>query len=504
MDDDLSSRPRSRHSRWAQFRFSVIGELLAAPPRRGELGAELRRLSEKAWRHPITGEALHISVPTIERWMYTARRARTDPVQALRQKLRKDAGQHPSLSPTIRTLLRAQHQAHPSWSARLHADNLAALAAEHGLEALPSDSTVRRYLRAQGLERKPRARSPRSPGAERAARRRDEREVRSYEAEHVHGLWHADFHHASFELYAGRRPYRPKLLGVIDDHSRLVCHLQWMHDETAESFVHGLTQALLRRGMPRALMTDQGPAMMADEVTQGLLRLGIVHRPTLPYSPHQNAKQEVFWARLEERLMAMLEGVAPLTLDFLNRATLAWVEREYHLSLHRELCTTPLDRFASAPRVGRDSPPPETLRRAFRIDVARTPRRSDGTLLLQGQRFEIPSRLRHLRTVTVRYARWDLTSAEIVDPRTDTSLAQLAPLDKARNADARRARHAALTTSRPQDPQPPAKALPALLRKLLAELDASGQPAPYLPMPERASDDEVETTSTSEKEEDHG
>jgi putative transposase len=48
-------------------------------------------------------------------------------------------------------------------------------------------------------------------------------------------------------------------------------------------------------------MTDNGAAMMAEEFTGGLHALGIVHQTTLPYSPQQNGKQEVFWARLEGR-----------------------------------------------------------------------------------------------------------------------------------------------------------------------------------------------------------
>ena len=43
----------------------------------------------------------------------------------------------------------------------------------------------------------------------------------------------------------------PLLLALIDDHSRLICHLQWYLDETAETLVHGLTQALQKRGLPR-------------------------------------------------------------------------------------------------------------------------------------------------------------------------------------------------------------------------------------------------------------
>ena len=34
--------------------------------------------------------------------------------------------------------------------------------------------------------------------------------------------------------------------------------------------MHGLCQAIQKRGLPRALLTDNGGAMIADEVTEGL------------------------------------------------------------------------------------------------------------------------------------------------------------------------------------------------------------------------------------------
>jgi transposase InsO family protein len=73
-------------------------------------------------------------------------------------------------------------------------------------------------------------------------------------------------------------------------------------------------------------MSDNGAAMMATEITEGLARLGIIHQTTLPYSPYQNGKQEVLWGSVESRLMAMLEGVDDLNLAQLNEATQAWVE----------------------------------------------------------------------------------------------------------------------------------------------------------------------------------
>jgi transposase InsO family protein len=43
----------------------------------------------------------------------------------------------------------------------------------------------------------------------------------------------------------------------------------------------------MKRGLPRALMTDNGAAMLSQEVTTGLATLGVVHQTTLPYSPYQ-------------------------------------------------------------------------------------------------------------------------------------------------------------------------------------------------------------------------
>jgi hypothetical protein len=57
-DDDDSSHPR-----WARFRFSVVGPLLAAPPERGELQPALRALAQRTWRHPISGQPVRFGSP---------------------------------------------------------------------------------------------------------------------------------------------------------------------------------------------------------------------------------------------------------------------------------------------------------------------------------------------------------------------------------------------------------------------------------------------------------
>jgi transposase InsO family protein len=331
--------------------------------------------------------------------------------------------------------------------------------------------------------RRPGPRSHQRPAEARAENRRQAREIRSYEATHVGALWHLDFHHGSLKvLTQGGQWQRPIALGILDDHSRLCCHVQWYFSETAEDLVHGLSQAIQKRGLPRALLTDNGSAMVAEEVTEGLLRLGLVQERTLPYSPYQNGKQEVFWGTLEGRLLRMLDGVAELTLDFLNKATQAWVEVEYNRAVHRETGCSPVERFTQGPDVLRDSPCSESLRDTFRLETKRSQRQSDGTISLDGVRFEIPARYRHFRAVTVRYARWDLGRVDLIDAQSGIILAPIYPLDRTANADGRRAVIEPDGTDAPsQERRRAAGELPPLLKRILQEYSATGMPPAYLP-----------------------
>jgi hypothetical protein len=304
--------------------------------------------------------------------------------------------------------------------------------------------------------------------------------VRSYEVDYVHGLWHLDFHHGSLKIITPDGQWvSPVLLAIMDDRSRLICHAQWFLDETTASLVHGFIQAIQKRALPRELMSDNGAAMTSQEFTQGLERQGILHQLTLPYSPYQNAKQEFFWVQIEGRLLPMLEGEPDLTLETLNLATQAWIEKEYHHKTHSELGCTPMARYLEDAHVGRDSPSSSELRRSFLRQVARKQRRSDGTVSIEGKRFEIPSRYRHLERVDLRYAQWDLSWVEMVDARTQCHVCRLFPLDKSENASGLR-RSLDPTTKPVPAPQEPSGMAP-LLKQLIADYAATGHPPAYIP-----------------------
>src|SRR6266542_212161 len=483
MEKDQS--PFRSTERWAHFRFSVIGALLAAPPARGQLQVQLQALADKKWRHPIGGHWFTLGFSTIERWYQKASGAKAGPVEVLKRKIRSDQGQHPALSAALVAQLAEQYRQHPSWSYQLHAYNLSALIQKGpALGPTPSYASVVRFMKSHSLIKRPRRGPAHSPGAQGAEARFQAREVRSYENPYVNGLWHLDFHHGS------RRVLRPSgqwgvplLLGILDDHSRLCCHAQWYLAEGAEELCHGLSQAFLKRAIPRSLLEDNGSAMIAAETEQGLTRLSIVAEHTLPFSPYQNGKQESFWVQIEGRLLPMLEGVADLSLDQLNEATLAWVEMEYNRKVHSEIGQTPLQRYLNDKDVGRPCPDTEQLRLAFTTEVSRTQRRSDGSFGLEGVRFEVPSRYAHFHKLTVRYASWDRSFVHLADPTTGVILCRLYPQDKIKNAEGRRApRQPVLAASAPT----PAGMAP-LLQQILRQYAATGLPPAYLPKPENLS-----------------
>jgi len=193
-----------------------------------------------------------------------------------------------------------------------------------------------------------------------------------------------------------------------------------------------------------------------------------------------NGKEESFWNQIEGRLLPMLEGVAELTLNQLNEATLAWVDLEYNRRVHSEIGQTPLQRFLNDKDVGRPCPDTEELKLAFTAEVQRTQRRSDGTLSLEGIRFEIPARYAHLEKLSVRYASWDLSSVYLADLKTGAVLCRLYPQDKKKNAEGLRAPRSPVVSS--SEPAVPTGMAP-LLQKIIQQYAATGLPPAYLPHP---------------------
>ncbi len=398
------------------------------------------------------------------------------------RKVRSDHGTYPSVTIKISEEITKLYTQNPNWSYQLLYDNLKVLHKQFNFQgALPSYSVVHRYMKSRGLFKKKTSRNARTDGMIAADRRFEAREVRSYEVENPNGLWHLDFHKGSLRILLPNGTWvYASAMGIMDDYSRLCLQIQWYFYETAANLSHSLWQAIFKYGLPCALMTDNGGPMTADEIIQGLKRLAIKHETTLPYSPYQNGKQENFWSAVEGRLLNMLQNVKDLTLEQLNEYTAAWCVSDYNEKIHSEIGMAPIQRYVQGKLVGNPSPSMEELRLAFTAHTTRKQRKSDGTISLYNKRFEIPSRYRHLTTIDLRVASWDLSYVHMADPRTQEILCRIMPLDKVKNSNKiRRAKPSLTEGQQTHLAKNDGKPAP-LLQSIIKQHRDSGVPPSYI------------------------
>jgi hypothetical protein len=103
-------------------------------------------------------------------------------------------------------------------------------------------------------------------------------------------------------------------------------------------------------------------------------------------------------------------------------------------------------------------------------------------VVIEGRRFEMPNRYRHLREVEVRFASWDLGAVHLVDERSGKALCRLYPQDKTKNASGLR-RPLDRVSEQPVTAKPSTGIAP-LLARLIDRQAATGLPPPYLPKDE--------------------
>jgi len=434
----------------------------------------LELVNQKGWRHPISGETVELKLRTLQRWYQTAKKA-SNAMHALMPATRKDKGKCTALSESTLAITHSLYDEFPFWSWKLLHDNIAAaLRIEIVTSYIPSYSTFRRYLIIHQMRPIPRG----DKRSQEAILRKKREGSFLFEVDHVGALWHTDYHHGSFQVVTSSGSMKtPLAAAFIDDRARFICHIQWYLDETCENLTHTFIQAIMRRGLPRADVSDNGSPMIAGEFLAGGENLGLAMQRIKPRSPWMNGKIETFWGPLEGRLMSMLHNVRNLTLAELNTLTQVWVEQEYHRSVHSELKATPLSVFMNHKSVLREPPTLDELKKAFRISITRRQRMTDHTITVDGVRYQVPSLYWNQIEMKIAYARWDLSSVDLLNDETGRPIATLRPVDKLRNANMH---HREILSIRENIES----VLPPLLREQYLKSKTAGEKAIYMPKDE--------------------
>lgn len=403
-----------RRKEEALFRYAVLGDLLHRDLRRGEL---LRGLSERAaklWNAP-DGRQRRVAKKTLEEWYYRFGR---NGIDGLLPAPRSDRGKGRALSAEAQELILAMKREDPGRSSKLILEELQYAGCLRRGEV--SVSTIQRLLKREGLS------GPKLE-LERPARLR-------WQASRAGELWQGDALHGPslFDPASGRR-VRVKIFALIDDRSRLVPYLRADFHETQTAFLTVLLGAILRRGIPRAILLDNHGSFTGSDVREACARLKTRLTFARPHDGPSKGKIERWWRTLRARVLDRLDLERVTTLDDLNLRLSSWVEAEYNTRPHSSLGgKTPLEAWEEDSDEIRWVDDPTAVEEAF---IGRLQRRvkNDSTCQVRGLTLEVPPELRG-RSVEIRYSLLHADRFWVEDGRTQIPLREVDPEGNARRA----------------------------------------------------------------------
>jgi putative transposase len=370
----------------ALFRYRLIAEALSERLSSAERGRLVRELAARAHELP-DGSRKEFSRATLDRWI---RAYREGELAALRPQPRSDQGLVRKQPELLEEACRLRREA-PFRSAEQISRILLTRR-----QVRVSPRTISEHLRRQGLDRSRLTAQPRVYGR--------------FEADAPNQVWIGDVLHGPYiphpRVAGSRKAY---LFLLLDDHSRLVLHGQFVTQENTRAGQQVLRAAILAHGLPEVCYFDNGSpyANAALERTCAVLGIRLVH--SRPGQPAGRGKVERAFRAIREWFLteATLRPIS--SFQDLNDKFTAWVHEVFNARLHEETGQRPVDRFASLQNPRR--PDLELLYEAFRWSVMRRVSKT-ALVSLEGLKFQVDPALCGQR-VELHYDPDDLSRIDV-------------------------------------------------------------------------------------------
>lgn len=359
----------------ALFRLMVLGPLTCRSAlARGELKKITGELAAKSYCIPYS-QRCYLSSKTIERWYY---RWLHGGFEALAPRQRSDSGRS-NISESIQSTILELKKANPSRSL----NTIKYLLETQGIVAHNeiSRASLHRFLQKHQLSK-------------RTVSDATTIERRSFEATHAGDIWQGDVMHGP-TISTSNGKHKVYLVSLIDDASRLITHSAFCFGETALDIEGVLKQALLKRGIPRKLIIDNGAAYRAKTLQMICAQLGIRLIYCPPYEPEGKGKLERWHRMFREQFLSELILDNINTIDELNARLWAWLEQVYHQRPHSSLAgkMTPITRWRNdLIHVRPLGVYANSIDHYFYHRIKRQVKK-DGTVTWEGVRFEVPYEL---------------------------------------------------------------------------------------------------------------
>lgn len=263
------------------------------------------------------------SPKTLRKWLNDYNRHGFD---ALKPGFRSDRGTSRKMTPELERAILDKIEAFPRMKGSVVYDQLV----EEG-KLSPADlsrSTFYRYLANQPLLK--------SSGGETGE------ETKRFAYKFINELWQADVMHGP-RIKDGRRKRETYLICFLDDASRLVPYSGFAFKQDFLTLRHFLKEAVLRRGKPKMLYTDNAKIYRTQQLALICAGFGcsVVH--ARPFHAAGKGKQERFFRTVRTRFLSTIN--TELSLEEMNERYWRWLDEDYHRKEHSALGKSPLEYF---------------------------------------------------------------------------------------------------------------------------------------------------------------
>ena len=154
--------------------------------------------------------------------------------------------------------------------------------------------------------------------------------------EHVGDLWQGDVMYGPY-ITIGKKKVQTYLHMFIDDASRYPVYSQFYLSQNFETLRHSFKEAVLRRGIPKLVYTDNGKIYRSQQFEYICASLGCTLLHSQPFVPQGRGKVERMFNTVRMRFLSILDPSTIVDLDDLNQRYFKWLEDDYKRKSHKGL-----------------------------------------------------------------------------------------------------------------------------------------------------------------------
>lgn len=229
----------------------------------------------------------------------------------------------------------------------------------------------------------------------------DANEMRRFSHMFPGELWQTDVMYGPY-IKRSKKSEQTFLFAYIDDATRLITHGQFYFSQSFESLRNSFKEAVLKRGIPRLVYTDNGKIYHSQQFEWMCASLGCTLIHSKPFVPNGRGKIERFFNTVRTRFLSNLDISQIKSIEELNSRFSKWLNEDYQKKPHSGLNgLSPLDSFMF--NISKVNLPddPSSLKEKFYMRVKRKVNH-DATLSIDNMIYETDSSFSNL-SIEIRY-----------------------------------------------------------------------------------------------------